>query len=33
MSVQRRAQLEGLLRDDVERLRAFTGRRFESWSL
>ena len=33
ISTERRAQLEDLLRDDVERLRAFTGRRFESWSL
>jgi len=33
MGAERRRELEGLLRDDVERLRAFTGQRFESWSL
>jgi len=33
ISPERRRELGGLLRDDVERLRAFTGLRFESWSL
>lgn len=28
-----RRRLEDLLRDDVERLREFTGQRFESWSI
>ena len=30
---ERRRDLEDLLRDDVERLRALTGQRFDSWSL
>lgn len=28
-----RAELEGLLREDAERFRALTGRRFETWSV
>jgi hypothetical protein len=33
VSAEWRARLTDLLRDDVERLRAFTGQRFESWSV
>jgi hypothetical protein len=33
VSAEWRARLVDMLRDDVERLRSFTGQRFESWSL